>query len=207
MKTYKFDMTEDVSVPINKKAVDETTTNEKATDIKEKTTKKKSKKNLPVLGIGATLISVVAIGVSLFALLCASLPSILEFAYYLVGILDYILYIFHIDSSWIYEIFNVIYYPGDLYYTRLSHFQILIMIINHWRDILLLVVSAIGALLSGVSLLVNIKGKNHLATGIGATALSISLVAGVNLIASIVYYFLSDFWTIIGLIMSLIELF
>lgn len=203
MKTYKFDMTEDVSVPINKKIVDETTTNEKATDIKEKTTKKKSKKKLPVLGIGATLISVVAIGVSLFALLCASLPSILEFAYYIIYYLGQILCGF-INENWIYEIFDVIYYPGDLYYTRLSHFQILIMIINHWRDILLLVVSAIGALLSGVSLLVNIKGKNHLATGIGATALSISLIAGVNLIASIVYYFLSDFWTIIGFIMSLI---
>lgn len=176
----------------------------------EVTAEQKPKIKFSIFGLGATIVAAGALVVSLFALLCASLPSILQFVYYatyyLLGAFGGLLYLFGLDPSWINSIFDVIYYTGDLYYTRVSHFEILIMIINHWRDILLLVVSAIGMLLSGCSLLVNIKGKNHLATGVGATALSISLIAGVNLIASIVYYFLSDFRNIIVFIMSLVGL-
>ena len=113
----------------------------------------------------------------------------------------------NLGGDWLYDILDVIYYYGDSYeyFYGVSHFEILIMIINHWRDILLLVVSAISTLLSGVSLLVNIKGKNHLATGVGATALSISIVAVVSLVASIISYFTYDAMFILNFLVGAIE--
>ena len=212
MKTYKFDVTNEASLPVEKNVIDKAVVDEKTAD-KEEQIEKKPKKKLPIFGIGAIAFSVVALGVSLFALLCASLPSILEFGYYAIGYLadsffmDVLEYL-GLDGEWLYDILEVIYYRGDYYdyyYYGLSHSQIAIMLINHWRDILLLVVSLVGALLSGASLIVNIKGKNHLATGVGAAALSISLVAVVSLASSIISYFGYDAIFVLNFFVDAIE--
>ena len=212
MKTYKFNMYEGVETDNKKVDNDPKKTEKKEKNKIEKSTskqsEKKQKKPFPIFGIAAVIVAVLGFGISLFAIVCACLPSIVEFCYNFIYYLGETLYIFDLEpeSGFLYDTIITLYYSspvGDYYeysYYYVTHFHVAVELINHWRDILLLIVSVVGALISGVSLLANIKGKNHLATGLGATALSISLVAGVNLIASIVSYFQYGFWSFVMLV-------
>jgi hypothetical protein len=87
---------------------------------------------------------------------------------------------------------NIKYDIYEIFIGILSGLSLLSIIVEFIRNIALLLPAAVGFVISAASLGLNIKGKNHIATALGAVAIAISVISSVIIGVSIVRFITVD---------------
>jgi hypothetical protein len=145
----------------------------------EVTAEQKPKKKLPIFGVLAIVLSIVGLLVSVVTFVFIQLPTVVEFLY-----------------NCGYMIFDAVSMLGDVAYEiwlgTLSALALGSAIVGVIRDIALLLPAAVGFVISLASLGLNIKGKNHIATALGAISIAVSVISSVIIGVSIVRFITVD---------------
>ena len=150
-----------------------------ATENQIEAKEQKPKKKLPISGVLGIVLSIVGLLVSVTTFVFIQLPTVAEFLY-----------------NCGYMIFDAVSMLGDgayeIWLGILSPLALGSAIVGVIRDIALLLPAAVGFVISAASLGLNIKGKNHIATALGAVAIAISVISSVIIGVSIVRFITVD---------------